>query len=287
MESKTPPISVLIFACADSRGRLPARFARLTRMAAVVVASPATGALAAWAAAALCFRPRLVHVQGAPAQLFAVERRNGFLSFSGIRHFDECKSSRTAGVAIGHNANLLDCAMRFEQGPQLCFAGTVRDVANKKLLHRIFPRLQAKVKLRFKPVSQSAVLLRQTRTSAGVFPRPLLSPDADPSGCAWQRSARTPPESPSGAAVPRRRLRTLRLRFLPRRRGHSGRPPGCHCRERESRPDTRACPPEKPPSAAAWRFLSRHRIPARWWRRFAHPLEPARTNRPAIANAPR
>src|SRR4029077_13785567 len=80
-----------------------------------------------------------VDVQGAAAQFLAIEGGNRLLGFGGVCHFDERKAAGTAGIAIGHDADLLDRPMGFEQRPQLCFSGAVGDVANKQLLH-IVPR---------------------------------------------------------------------------------------------------------------------------------------------------
>jgi hypothetical protein len=94
---------------------------------------------------ALGFGTRFVDIQGAPAEFFAIESGDRFFGFGGIGHFHKCKSSGTAGVAIGHYANLIDFAVRFKQGSQLCFGGAVREVANKKLLHGFpFPVSQRK-----------------------------------------------------------------------------------------------------------------------------------------------
>jgi hypothetical protein len=114
-------------------------------MALIVVASTAsttrpsttTGTPAATgsARAAIGLGARLIDVQGATAEFFSVQRCNGFLGFGGIRHFYECKSSRTAGVTIGDQADLIHFAVGLEQRAQFRFRGAVREVANKKLLH--------------------------------------------------------------------------------------------------------------------------------------------------------
>jgi hypothetical protein len=118
-------------------------------MALVVVASAtaaagtsttaSTGTSAATAAGsagtALGLGTRLVDIQRASAEVFAIQSGDGLLGFRGIGHFYKCKSAGTAGVAIGDHANLIDLAVGFEQGSQLGFGGAVREVANKKLLH--------------------------------------------------------------------------------------------------------------------------------------------------------
>jgi hypothetical protein len=134
----------------NQRMLLPAWFARLAGVALVVIASTASAAGTATAAGtstartstatgsagtAVGFGTRLVDIQCAAAEFFSVQRCNGFLGFAGIRHFDKCKSPRTAGVTIGDQADLIDFAVRLKQGTQFRFRGAVREVANKKLLH--------------------------------------------------------------------------------------------------------------------------------------------------------
>jgi hypothetical protein len=134
----------------NQRMLLPAWFARLAGVALVVIASTASAAGTATAAGtstartstatgsagtAVGFGTRLVDIQCAAAEFFSVQRCNGFLGFAGIRHFDKCKSPRTAGVTIGDQADLIDFAVRLKQRAQFRFRGAVREVANKKLLH--------------------------------------------------------------------------------------------------------------------------------------------------------
>jgi len=98
-------------------------------------ASGASTTTARSAGTAIGLGSRLVDVQGASAQFFPVQSRDGFLRFRGIGHFDKGKSSGAPGVTIGDQADLIDLAVGFKQGSQLRFRGAVREVANKKLLH--------------------------------------------------------------------------------------------------------------------------------------------------------
>jgi hypothetical protein len=100
---------------------------------------------AARRAAAIGLRSGFINVQRAPTEFFAIERGNCFFRFRGIGHFDEGKAARTASIAIGYDADLLDGPVRLEQRPQLCFGGAVGDVADKQLLHDVSSVLQAKV----------------------------------------------------------------------------------------------------------------------------------------------
>jgi hypothetical protein len=104
-----------------------------------------TATTAGSAGAALGLGTRLVDIQCASAELFAIQSGDGLLGFCGVGHFYKCKPSGSAGVSVGYQADLIDFAMRFKQGSQLCFRGAVREVANKELLHGFpFPVSQRK-----------------------------------------------------------------------------------------------------------------------------------------------
>src|ERR1700676_3720390 len=92
------------------KGKLPARFARLTRRLTVIFVRKtlASAALAASAAAparttkslrpawraALALGARFIHLQVAPANLFSIECGHGRRRFRVIGHFNECKTAR-------------------------------------------------------------------------------------------------------------------------------------------------------------------------------------------------
>jgi hypothetical protein len=108
----------------------------------LIVVAPTTAATepsAASTAAAtrFFFGARFVDFHGAPAEIAAVECGDGFGCRCGIGHFYECESARTSGVAIGDDADALDCAMRLEKSTQFRFSGAVRDVAYKQILHSV------------------------------------------------------------------------------------------------------------------------------------------------------
>jgi hypothetical protein len=94
-----------------------------------------TSAAAGSAGTAVGLGASFVDVQCATTKLFPVQSRDGFFGFAGIGHFYECKSSGTSGVPVGDQADLIDFAMGLKQGAQFRFRGTVREIANKKLLH--------------------------------------------------------------------------------------------------------------------------------------------------------
>ena len=76
-----------------------------------------------------------IDIQSAPTQFLSVKCSNRLLGFGGIRHFDEGKAPRTAGITIGYDADLLDGPVGFKQRPQLCFGSAVGDVPDEQLLH--------------------------------------------------------------------------------------------------------------------------------------------------------
>src|SRR5882762_77087 len=108
-------------------GNLPARFARLPGVPAIIVAASAITASAtaasgtpkaaparAAAAAAFLFRARLVDLHRTAAQITAIQGRDGLVGCAGIRHFHKREPARTPGITIRYNADSLDCAVRLE-----------------------------------------------------------------------------------------------------------------------------------------------------------------------------
>jgi hypothetical protein len=130
-------------------------------MALIVVASTTAtagtsttpAAAAGSARTALGFGTGFVDIQCASAEVFPVQSGDGFFGFGGVGHFYKRKSSGASRITVGDQADLIDFAVGFKQGSQLCFGGAMREVANKKLLHG-FPF----------PVSQ-----RKTSDSVGEF----------------------------------------------------------------------------------------------------------------------
>ena len=78
----------------------------LPAIAATTAAAFASAASASpTAASAFRLGARFVHVQGASADLRAVESRDRLISFLGVRHLDKAKTTRAARVAVGHDAD--------------------------------------------------------------------------------------------------------------------------------------------------------------------------------------
>src|ERR1019366_1548652 len=84
-------------------GVLPAGLAALARSTTATTPTKA----AATTAAALGFRPSLVDIERTAIEISTVESRNGAVRFGGVRHFDERKSARAAGVAVGYEVDTI------------------------------------------------------------------------------------------------------------------------------------------------------------------------------------
>jgi hypothetical protein len=96
---------------------LPAWFARLTRVATIIIATATptatTKALTA-ATGPVSFGFRLVDRQRAAAQFASIQRSDSLISFTGIGHFYKRKAPRSSRIPVRHKADLLNGAMRLE-----------------------------------------------------------------------------------------------------------------------------------------------------------------------------
>jgi hypothetical protein len=95
----------------------------MTTAVATVSAVSATAALAVSStssakgsatAAAFRFRTRFIHIQRPSAELSAVQRCDRPLRFCFVRHFNKCKSTGPARIAIRLNADPLNLTVRFK-----------------------------------------------------------------------------------------------------------------------------------------------------------------------------
>src|SRR2546426_10900781 len=102
----------------------------LPAVAATTTAIPAVSTIPTTAAttATLTLRPRLVHVQRAPANLRAIQSCNGLVAFFIVSHFDKAKASRASGVAIGHDAHAIHLPIRLKQLTQFVLCGVEAQV---------------------------------------------------------------------------------------------------------------------------------------------------------------
>src|SRR5438045_1212911 len=123
---------------------LPARLSRLPRVTMIVIPSSAAGvsssASAKALAAAWTVRLRLgfINLKGSAAEFGTVQCCNSLLSFTRIRHFDECKTARTSGFPIRHHADLVNLAVCLEETAQLGLGGAMRQISHVKVLHCTF-----------------------------------------------------------------------------------------------------------------------------------------------------
>src|SRR5581483_1092793 len=95
-------------------------------------AAEAAPITAAWP---ISFGSSFIHAQGATAQLRAVEGRNRFFRFAGIRHLDKSKAACAPGIAIGDDVYIFHRAVRGEKAAQVRVGCVVGQVANVKALH--------------------------------------------------------------------------------------------------------------------------------------------------------
>src|SRR5688572_5431521 len=109
---------------------LPARFGTPSRAAA-------TAAVAATAAPAttaeLRLRARLVHHEGPPAHVRAVELLDGRLGILFRLHFDERKAACAASCVVPHHPYRLDGPRLTEQILQLTLSRREREISDEQL----------------------------------------------------------------------------------------------------------------------------------------------------------
>src|SRR5215813_8700391 len=96
----------------EARGWLPAGLARL---------------------AARFPRPGFVDREGTPSQGRAIQTGNRVLCRAAVWHLDEAKTSRAAGVAVGHNPDRVDRPIRLEELAKVLLRGGKSQVAHKNI----------------------------------------------------------------------------------------------------------------------------------------------------------
>src|SRR5450755_2055531 len=121
-------------------GALPAGLAALARSttatttAGTATATPATEA-AATTAAALGFRPSLVDIERTAIEIGTIQGRNGAVRFGGVRHFDERKSARAAGVAVGYEVDTIHLSVGLKERTDGRFSCCEIQIAYKDVFH--------------------------------------------------------------------------------------------------------------------------------------------------------
>ncbi len=103
--------------------------------AAPTAISPVPAASAATAAAALSLGASLIDVDGAPADLRSVQRRNRFLAVFVAGHLHEAEAARAPSITVRHNAYAVHLTVRLEKLPQFVFVGVEAQISHKDILH--------------------------------------------------------------------------------------------------------------------------------------------------------
>src|ERR1700723_555016 len=164
------------------RDKLPARFARLARIATIVVAPPSAASATKTftsASAAKSFTAAapwaiglwlgLIDGQGTATKVGSVQRGNRLVGFSGIGHFHERETSRASCVAVSHQADLVYRAVWLKDTSQFSFGRAVGQVTDIKVLHcrsfRSKSSFNKSSKLRVSRVRASAVAYSANRVS--------------------------------------------------------------------------------------------------------------------------
>jgi hypothetical protein len=78
----------------------------------------------------------LVDGQRASAQIGSVERCDGLIGFTSIRHFDKPKSTGLPRIAVGDEGDFFHRAVWLEDISQLGFGCAVGQISNVQVLHR-------------------------------------------------------------------------------------------------------------------------------------------------------
>src|SRR5579884_469788 len=122
------------------RTALPAWFARLTSVAAIVVGVAAAAPLAAPPAeaaarrsprTALRPRPCFIDIERASAERASVDGRDRRLGLLVVPHLHERKTAGAPGIAIGDDADAIHRSIRLEQTADLVLGGAEREVPHK------------------------------------------------------------------------------------------------------------------------------------------------------------
>jgi hypothetical protein len=120
-------ISTIAVAAAAAAATAAAEAATATAAAASPAAAKAASATAT-ATPTVLTRTSLVHRQGAPAVVSAIERCNGGLRFGLRTHLNEAETFRPSGVPVGDDFRALDGAMRGKHLFQLRTANRVGEI---------------------------------------------------------------------------------------------------------------------------------------------------------------
>jgi hypothetical protein len=144
---------------------------RASGVAAIVILTTTATAIAAataatWAArtaAAGFFRPGFVDFEVAAADVFAVERGDGFGCLGIVGHFDETEAAGTAGFAIGGDVHAGELAEGLEQRAEVVCRSLKAHIADKEIFHGVSPPSKAQPSHRHNTSANPRVKLHSCR----------------------------------------------------------------------------------------------------------------------------
>ena len=117
---------------------------------ATTIAAATAATWAARTAAAGFFRPGFVDFEVAAADVFAIERGNGFGCLGIVGHFDETEAAGTASLAIGGDVHAGELAEGLEECAEVVCRSLEAHIADKEILHDDSPPNTAQPLLRLK-----------------------------------------------------------------------------------------------------------------------------------------
>jgi hypothetical protein len=129
---------LIILICRKSERSLIAITSATTATMSAAAAA-AISASSASASAALDLWTRFIHIQGASANLRAVQRRDGLLSVFRTRHLHEAETTRAPGITVGHDADPVHLPMDLEELTQFVFRSIEVEVPNENVLQANLP----------------------------------------------------------------------------------------------------------------------------------------------------
>jgi hypothetical protein len=119
---------------------VPSAASTTTAAAAAAISAIASTAASA-TAGAFSFGTGFVHVDGASADLRAVERSDGFLAVFVAGHFDESEAAGASGLAVRHNTYAVHLTITLKQLPEFVFVGIEAEVPHENIFHAYAPAL--------------------------------------------------------------------------------------------------------------------------------------------------
>jgi hypothetical protein len=71
----------------------------------------------------------------AAVEISSIQRRNRAVRFSGVRHFDERKTARAAGVTVGYQIDTVHLSVRLKERTDRRFSCCEIQIAYKNVFH--------------------------------------------------------------------------------------------------------------------------------------------------------